>query len=558
MRFFFENKMKVNTIFLFGLLFLTIESVNAQLWIVDPVEAIYPDKNELSDYNSKWKTDIAIGGIAEAHVLIDLPIGAKFKISAKLNEVNLKLSNWNKLIDVPVEQNTGIDSRTEQYLNKKNPFVIRRAPFRIFEVIQPVEQEYFVSSTKYSAFRLNIPFAKFNKKGRYKVQIKVESNETTFEGVFVIDVHNVELPKSEDSQFFYTNWFNLKNMETQHDLVRWTDSWFQMLDKYAKMMAHGRQNSISIPGELFQWDNENFYLDESKMLKYIEVFRKHGFKYFEAPHLMNRGDNDDWGDPELKVALTKKRYYTENGKEDVQKLAKLIKEFTTKNGLTKNWLQHISDEPTSVQAKCYQDVAKQIKGIYPEMKIMEATNARNSLEGAIDIWCPIINDFQENESFFRDRESKGDKVLVYTCLVPGGKWLNRTLDQEKLRQVYFGWGASFYNTGGYLHWGLNQYFANPFKQSVVKHHAPGAAANNFLPAGDTHIIYPDKTGPLSSIRFESHRIGIEDYDLLQKLKNQNSNLYNKLVKKLFRSYTDYNLNVKEYRKTKRKLLKALK
>ena len=67
---------------------------------------------------------------------------------------------------------------------------------------------------------------------------------------------------------------------------------------------------------------------------------------------------------------------------------------------------------------------------------------------------------------------------------------------EKIRQVYFGWGGSKYNTLGYLHWGLNQYKANPFDQSVVKHPSPAASANNFLPAGDTHIIYPGKNGPL--------------------------------------------------------------
>jgi len=83
--------------------------------------------------------------------------------------------------------------------------------------------------------------------------------------------------------------------------------------------------------------------------------------------------------------------------------------------------------------------------------------------------CPLINDFQENESFFRTREKSGEQVLVYTCLIPGGKWLNRTLDMEKLRQVYFGWGAAHYGTNGYLHWGLNQYYADPFQQRVAKH-----------------------------------------------------------------------------------------
>ena len=39
---------------------------------------------------------------------------------------------------------------------------------------------------------------------------------------------------------------------------------------------------------------------------------------------------------------------------------------------------------------------------------MEATNTRDSLGDAIDIWCPIINDFQENLDFLK-REKKEKK-----------------------------------------------------------------------------------------------------------------------------------------------------
>jgi hypothetical protein len=539
------------------ILFFTLNNTWAQLWIVDPLEAIYPDVNEVSNYNDKWKGDFPKGIIADAHILVKLPIGSSFTITAFLNGKQLDNKYLSQLLDVPVEQNTGLDSRTEQFINKINPYVIRRAPFRIFEVIQPVQHQKFYANSNYAAFRLSVPPALTEKNDVHKIKIKVQSDALFYEGTFVIKIHDVLLPDLSESQFFYTNWFNLSNMEKYHQLERWSDAWFRMLDKYAGLMAHGRQNSIIIPNDLILWENNVFSLDEIKMLRFIDVFRNYGFKYFEAPHLLNRGENDDWGDPELKVAYTKKRYYTENGKEDIQKLMTLIKNFTTANGLTDNWLQHIADEPTSINAGCYKDVAKQLKEIYPEIKIMEATNARESIAGAIDIWCPIIDDFQENEAFFREREALGEKVLVYTCLVPGGPWLNRTMDMEKLRQVYFGWGAAFYNTGGYLHWGLNQYQADPYEQSVVKHPSPIASSNNYLPAGDTHIIYPGKTGPLSSIRFESHRIGCEDYELLQLLKGRKLNRHDKLINNLFRSYTDYNLEIKAYRKTKRKLLRYL-
>mgnify|MGYP000256472923 CR=1 FL=1 len=542
-------------ILLITFLFIT-NSVFAQLWIVDPLEPIYPDKNDLKAYSTKWKTDIPKHSIAEAHVLLKLPIGDSFTVSASKNGKAIE-NVWSALIDVPVEQNTGIDSRTEQYINKINPYVVRRAPFRVFEVIQPIKKEKLTVASNYTALRLAIPFTELKEKKSHIIDIVVKTSSTEYKGKFIVKVHPVQLPKLSESNFFYTNWFNLSKMESRHNITRWSDAWYGMLNKYAELMAHGRQNSITLPRELFKYENGKLYLEKDKMLRFINIFRKNGFKYFEAPHLMHRGDNDDWGDSELKVVLTKRRYYKEEGKKDVAVLMHQIYDFVKTNNLENNWLQHIADEPTAVNAKCYKDIAKQIKSIFPEIKIMEATNDRDGLAGAVDIWCPLINDFQENESFFREREKHGEKVLVYTCLIPGGKWLNRTLDMEKLRQVYFGWGAAYYNTNGYLHWGLNQYYSNPFEQSVVKHPSPQASANNFLPAGDTHIVYPGKDGPLSSIRFEAHRLGCEDYDLLQLLKLTNQKVYTKLVNKLFRSYTDYNLSIEDYRKTKKKLLKAL-
>lgn len=538
------------------MLFLYFHGVFAQMWLVDPLEAIYPDVNNTDNYSSKLKQDVAQGVLAEAHILVKLPIGEIFTVTA-LKDGKVVEKVWNELIPVPVEQNTGIDSRTEQYLNKTNPYVIRRAPFQVFEVIQPLKENKLVMSTNYTALRLVIPPSEITNQGTHKIKIEVKTESKTYKGTFIVKTHSAQLPELVESKFFYTNWFNLKQMEKQHDVERWTEPWFIMLKKYAKLMAYGRQNAITIPHGLVTYNEEQFVLDEDKMLRFINVFKSEGFKYFEAPHIMHRGANDDWGDPELKVVLTKRRYYTENGKDDVEALTHLIYKFVKHNGLENNWLQHIADEPTSVNASCYKDAAKQIKHIFPEVKIMEATNDRDGLVGAVDIWCPLINDFQENESFFRERESHGEKVLVYTCLVPGGKWLNRTLDMERLRQVYFGWGSAFYNTGGYLHWGLNQYMANPFKQSVVKHPSPQATVNNYLPAGDTHIVYPGDEGPLSSIRFEAHRVGIEDYELLQELKKADKKQYNKLMNKLFRSYTDYNLSIKDYRNTKKCLLKAL-
>jgi hypothetical protein len=535
-------------------------SLHAQpaLKLIDVLEPIFPDSNAIKRFDRHYQADFPSGTVADVHVLLTAQPGESFTISADLNGSRLPDSCWSQLLDVPVEQNTGLDSRTEMFTNQHNPYVIRRAPFRVYEALQPLSTATVKAMNTYTAFRLSVPPGMLAVPGSYHIEINASGKNWEQKGLFRATVHHIRLPKLNKSTFFYTNWFSLAQMEEKHGLSRWSKEWHAMLDRYAAVMAYGRQNCIIIPAELISVSDGRITLDEGRMASFIDIFRRHGFRYFESPHLMYRGDEDDWGDPELKVYLTKRRYGTAEGKKDVETIVTLVRDFTSKYGLTHGWLQHISDEPTAVQARCYKEVVAQVRSIYPEIRIMEATSDRDTLAGAVDIWCPTIDDFQKNESFFRGREQQNEEVLVYTCLIPGGKWLNRLIDQERLRQVYFGWGAAHYNTSGYLHWGLNQYLtSDPFNTSVVHHPSPIATANNFLPAGDTHIIYPGSAGPLSSTRFEAFRIGIEDFELLQMLKQKDGRKAAELILRIFKDYTDYNTDVSVYRETRKELLEAL-
>lgn len=519
------------------------------------LDAVYPDKNTLKFFKN-YSIDSPKNTIYNINIVVKSELNSVIKLDYESDSFNKII--FSEVLDVPVEQNTGLDSRTERFKGNINPYVIRRAPFRIFEIIKPLSSNTLISKSNFSLINVKIPIDKKIDLDKHRIDFTVYINNQKFNLRLKINIHNIVVPDLEKSNFFYTNWFNLSKMEEYHQLERWSENWYKMLDKYAKLMAYGRQNCVKIPRELIYIENDEIFLNEERMMSFINVFLKYGFKYFESPHLLGRGKNDDWGSPELITNLRNVGYYSDEGKKEIEDITRKIKQFTEKYNLSEKWLQHIADEPTSVNAQCYKDVANQIKNIHPNIQIMEATNTRESLGNSIDIWCPIINDFQENEDFFRAREKLGEKILVYTCLVPGGKWLNRTLDMEKIRQVYFGWGGSKYNTMGYLHWGLNQYKANPYENSVVKHPSPAAGPNNFLPAGDTHVIYPGDTEPLSSLRFESHKIGCEDYEILESLKKIKPKKHKLLVKKIFQNYTSYTLNIKKYEKIKKRVLKNLK
>ena len=544
----------MTNIFTTILFFFSLLAIAQDVGFSSVLDAVYPDVNK-TKFPKSYAVDTALNTTVNVNLIVFSDLNSVVEVdfqSPTINKVDLS-----EVLAVPVEQNTGLDSRTEQFKGLINPHVIRRAPFEVFEVIKPLNSKSIITKTKFSLINIKIPIEKDLMVKNHKLNFKISINGEEYNLKLKINIYNTLIPNLDSSNFFYTNWFNLSKMEEYHNLDRWSTEWYTMLDKYAKIMASGRQNCVKIPGELINLKNGEIFLDEEKMISFVNVFLKYGFKYFESPHLLGRGKNDNWGNPELITKLRNVGYYTEEGKNEIEIITKKIKNFTEKYNLTTQWLQHIADEPTSVNAKCYSDVSMQIKKIYPKIKIMEATNTRESLVNAIDIWCPIINDFQENEDFFRSREKLGEKVLVYTCLVPGGKWLNRTLDMEKIRQVYFGWGGSKYNTMGYLHWGLNQYKADPFNQSVIKHPSPIAGPNNFLPAGDTHVIYPGEEGPLSSLRFEAHRIGCEDYELLEMLKKIDFDFHKKIIDKIFTNYTSYSTSLKKYKRIKKRLLKTV-
>jgi len=509
---------------------------------VDPLEPIYPDKNKLSAYSNNYTLDYPTGSPVDIH-LVATNIKPTVKPKAIYNGKSISNSYWYDLISVPVLQNTGIESRTELFDNKKNPYVIRRAPFEIYEIISPMGY-LKAPNSNFRAWRLSIPSNFFYKPGKYTIEISLDGGVKSRVCLFTVVIHKTRLPILNKSQFVYTNWFNLGKFEVFHALKRGSQEWYNMLDKYALLIASGRQNTIMIPHQFIYKNAQNkIILDEKLMLDFINIFKLHGIKYFEGPHLMY------WN----KVVATGNSIATTTGKQEMDTVITLLSKFISKHNLTSCWLQHIIDEPSKDQINNYKAISKSLKEKTPGLKIIEAVALTNELNGYIDYWVPHVNNFQHNIDFYQSQSKKGCKILVYSSLSPGGPWLNRLLDQERLREVYFGWGAAFYNTNGILHWALNEGTGDPFKQTLFKNPSKGAADNNFLPAGDSHIIYPIKTyGALSSIRFEAQRQGAEDFELLNMV-NDNAKKQS-LINSIFTNYKNYNKNVRNYRAVRRQLL----
>jgi hypothetical protein len=355
--------------------------------------------------------------------------------------------------------------------------------------------------------------------------------------------------------FAYTNWFSTNEIADRHNLERWSPEFWSMLALYANLMAHGGQETFWLHWRDFfhNYGVVGWQLDTKRLERYIRIFLDAGFHWIEGAPIARR-PNQDWSATWLELIFGKVPATSEEGEVIIQKLAEQANAVLADKGWDKQWIQHLADEPTVVNAEDYRKLSNILRKYVPSIRIVEATMTRQ-LVGAVDIWCPQVHKYQQNREFFLERQAVGDHVWTYTCLVPGGPWLNRLLDQERLRQVYIGWAGAHYNTQGFLHWGLNHYKADPFAQSVVDHPAQPNTTNK-LPAGDTHIIYPGSGQPWSSTRFEAHRIGLEDLAMLRAVQKNNPSAAVEIIKQVFRNYDDWESSVDVYRMARGKLLKA--
>jgi hypothetical protein len=524
--------------------------------LVDEAQELFPD-TKLEPPVKRLEVHTPRNTVAAVHVMITGLTG-KEKIAFSESDENGKPTvgtQWYRLIDVPVAENTGLDRNTEKYSNKINPYVIRRAPFRIYDPFRPVTSPVAAESTSV-ALRIEMPVDASMPPGvyRHKLNVDLGGHEETLE--FVVNVHRAAVPPLSQSTVSYINWHNIDNICSAHNVRKWSEPFWSMLAKYAHTMARGRQNAFwFIWGDYFTFDSVGnvAVFRRDTLERYIRVFLDAGMKTIQGAPMFGRRD---WfhNDMLLSVQAADNKEVdavSERGKRMLSQMAQRIIAVMKENGWEKQWVQGVFDEPEDPFVDRYRELIGVLRGLKPDIQILEATMTTN-VAGLVNIWCPQVQEYQAQREFFDKRKAVGDKVWVYTCLSPGGPWLNRLLDQERLRQIYMGWALAKYNLQGYLHWGGNFHTAKPFEE-LVRFHMEG----QYLPAGDSHILYPLPEGPLSSHRFEAHRIGMEDCELLAQLKSHDASRAEQIIAQVVQGFDKYTKDVSTYRATRKQLLDAV-
>jgi hypothetical protein len=166
---------------------------------------------------------------------------------------------------------------------------------------------------------------------------------------------------------------------------------------------------------------------------------------------------------------------------------------------------------------------------WPEAKTMTTADPRLSddpaVDALIDAWVPISPSIEVDSAIMDRIRSRGKEVWYYVCIGPSSPYANLQIEKPGIEQrLLLGYMIDKVNAGGFLYYALNLSGANtkPISDGPLCSWMPASFADY---NGDGAVFYEGINGPVSTIRLENMRDGIEDYEtncILKSLRAQAS------------------------------------
>jgi hypothetical protein len=418
-------------------------------------------------------------------------------------------------------------------------------------------------------FYLDVRIPAGTEPGEYRSQVVVSSGDQAVRLPLRLQVHAATIPL--ETNLLLTNWFSARPQELGFgDVPAGSDDWFASVELLFDSMWEHRQNMFWTPlgPPLIQpvaTDSGKLAFDFELFDRWVEAFsRPRGGErktYIEGQPIAWRRGYDGpvkarvWqiveGQPQQAILEAD----DPAAREGYRVFLTALKEHLRGKGWLQRFRIHITDEPHGHQLQPYRTIAGYVREFAPEFLIMEALDVRDDFEffeQNCDVWVPQLGRFDRSLDRMLERLEAGKEVWFYTCLFPNGRYPNRFVDYPLVKTRILHWINFRWGFSGYLHWGFNQWRGgDPFTNLEPAH------GNSFLPPGDAWIVYPGDRQLLDSMRYEAMRDGIEDFELLRLLAQQEPEKADAIAQEAIPSFTEYVRDAAALRALRLELLRAV-
>lgn len=139
------------------------------------------------------------------------------------------------------------------------------------------------------------------------------------------------------------------------------------------------------------------------------------------------------------------------------------------------------------------------------------------LDAVVDVWVPLTA--YHDPAAAATARATGAKVWWYICIAPTHPLANWFIEYPALEARLLWWMSHRQRVDGFLYYTLNRWPGNqqPLRPPERGNKVGWNPASFGTANGDGCLLYPGPDGPLTSIRLENIRDGIEDLELLRML-----------------------------------------
>lgn len=442
------------------------------------------------------------------------------------------------------------------------------APCEIPDPLLPYEP-LDLEAGRTRAFWATIRVPRDTAPGEYRGTVTIEAGRQT-EIPVTLTVHPITLP--EKRPLHMTNWFDPGALSRWYEVEPWSEEHWRLIETYARDMAeHGEDTIIVGLGLISIWQEKDGTLsfEFDRFDRYVDTFLEVGIDQgIELGHVGGRGPGG-WTAKEMvfhnrKVNLREGAEAKEfTPEEKVRALVRAVQDHLEERGLLEIAMIHIADEPIPANLESWKEKSRIVHEAAPELRRVDAIHVPDC-GGELEIYCPELGYFDKWYDGFAAMQERGEiELWFYTCCHPTGLYANRFLDYQLIKTRLLHWMNYLYDARGYLHWGPNRWSEKPYEE----------ATRGSLPPGDAWLVYPGEDGPASSVRWEALRDGVEDFEVLWLLEQEQKAVTQKLglpventdptdagkriAREIIRTLTDYTKSPAELRSAREQVFAAI-
>lgn len=376
---------------------------------------------------------------------------------------------------------------------------------------------------------------------RGRVELAVDGQEVAANDV-EIQVADVDLPDVHNWNFFLNVWMNPGAVARWYGVEMWSDEHFDLLRPYVMdLAAHGQKTAV-VPicyqpwgtqtrdpyPNAVRWSRrgESYEFDFSAFDRYVRLHEECGID--RAIHCYSVVQGPGGTDSSV-IAYTD----VETGEERLLQTVVGDEEYTRAWGaFFEAFREHLNERgwPEKVYIAFDEKPAEVMSRIFerldvhaPDFKTSLAGNIEGRLQRKLDdlsLQIPFdergvgvkarikrsangVADLLDPGNVCAVTKACPEKELTtyYVCCAPGypNTFVHSPLVESRMLP-YLSLQGGY---DGFLRWSYNDWSDNPFEHPEW---AP-------WPTGDTFFVYPGEGGPVSSLRWEQLREGIQDYEL---------------------------------------------